>query len=457
MILGHDERLNYESIRQFSKEDADVYPAYEQYLGRIRDIIQPILDSNPPDLFNKKTRYHEFVHSLRTIYEILGKVWLHRNHLSEFYEFMTAPAEQILNRWFQSEILKATLATDAVVGFLGSPKHNGSAYVLLHHVMGEAAGKKGVWAYIEGGMGKISECIAAAAKDVGVEIQTSATVKEIIVKDGKAKGVQMIDGSIIEADTIISACTPWHTFVELMKPMNPDYPSSYPDFLQRIRSTDYACGSMKINCAVDRLPNFTCLQSKLDSDGKPIAGPQHRGTVHFESKLEDIDAAYRDAAVGKPASRPVIEMTIPSVLDSTIAPPGKHVVLLFIQFAPYDVDAKYGSWADESFKQAYADKIFSIVDEFCPGFSKSVIGRDVLSPLDLERIFGLHRGSIFHGALGIHQIGYARPVPGHSSHRTPIDGLYLGASGAHPGGGVMGAPGRNCARIVLSDQGQRLK
>lgn len=211
---------------------------------------------------------------------------------------------------------------------------------------------------------------------------------------------------------------------------------------------DYSCASFKINCAVDRLPNFSCMPSP--SDGTP--GVMHRGTIHFENYMHEIDAAYREAAIGIPATRPVIEMTIPSSLDSTLAPAGKHVVQLFVQFAPYEVDPSIGSWADESFKNAFADRCCAIVDEYCPGFSSSVIGRDVLSPLDLEQIFGLHRGSISHGAIGIHQIAYARPVPGHSSHRTPVPGLYLCSAGNHPGGGVMGAAGKNCARIVLSDK-----
>ena len=201
---------------------------------------------------------------------------------------------------------------------------------------------------------------------------------------------------------------------------------------------------------MDRLPNFTCYPSP--SDGTP--GPQHMGTVHFESSMSEIDAAFREASLGRPGTRPVIEMTIPSALDKTISPPGKHVVQFFVSYAPYEVDPAVGSWSDPAFKNAFADRVFKIVDEFCPGFSSSVLGRDVISPLDLEQVFALHKGNIHHGALGLHQLGYARPVPGYSSYRSPVQGLYMCGSGTHPGGGVMGAPGRNCANVVLSDLGK---
>lgn len=210
---------------------------------------------------------------------------------------------------------------------------------------------------------------------------------------------------------------------------------------------EFACGAFKINCAVDKLPNFTCYPSP--ADGSP--GPMHMGTIHFESKMEEIEMAYREASQGIPATRPVIEMTIPSSVDKTISPPGKHVVQLFVQFAPYDVDPKHGTWSDPKFKEQFVQRVFGVVEEFCPGFKSSIIGYDAISPLDLERIFGLHKGNIFHGALSLHQLAYARPMSGYSSHRTPIKGLYLCASGTHPGGGVMGAPGHNCAQIVLSD------
>lgn len=258
----------------------------------------------------------------------------------------------------------------------------------------------------------------------------------------------------LEASVILSSSTPYHTFVELFPPPSSSsfIPSSStsplpPAFLQRIRHTDYASGVFKLNLALDRLPNFTCCPSSSDTNE---AGPQHRGTIHFEERVQEIEDAYLEAyAHRRPSSRPVIEMTLPSSLDTTIAPKGKHVASLFVQYAPYDLDPKVGSWEDEGFKNAFADRVFGIIDEKAPGFSSSILGRDLLSPLDLERVFGLHGGNIFHGSLGLHQLAYARP-----GYRTPLPGLYLCGAGTHPGGGVMGAPGRNCARVVLSDLGR---
>jgi len=256
----------------------------------------------------------------------------------------------------------------------------------------------------------------------------------------------------LEASVVLSSGTPYHTFVELFPSSSSSSSSSSstsplpPDFLQRIRHTDYASGVFKINLALDRLPNFTCCPSPSSNE----AGPQHRGTIHFEETVQEIEDAYLEAyAHRRPSSRPVIEMTLPSSLDTTIAPPGKHVASLFVQYAPYNLDPKVGSWEDEGFKNAFADRVFGIIDEKAPDFSASILGRDLLSPLDLEKVFGLHGGNIFHGSLSLHQLAYARP-----GYRTPLRGLYLCGAGTHPGGGVMGASGRNCARVVLSDLGR---
>lgn len=461
LMLGDNYEADMASISQFSKKDAEAFVRYEDFLGRVREMVSPLLDMPPPNPFEGS--FAQKVATVRGLAEVGKLMWEYRDVLVPFYELFTAPASHILDRYFESEILKTTLATDAVIGASCSPRHAGSAYVLLHHVMGEAAGRKGVWSYVQGGMGAVSNAIAACAREHGAEIATNATVKRILYthplgehKAARVRGVELADGSVIEADTVLSNATPYHTFLELLPGLAKDsgYAEKSPlpaEFARHIRFADYSCGAVKINCAVDRLPNFTCYPS--DPSGQP--GPQHRGTIHFESRMEEIENAQREAAMGIPATRPVVEMTIPSSLDRTIAPEGKHVVQLFVQFAPYDVDPKCGSWADPAFKDAFADRVFAIVDEFAPGFSQSVLYRDILSPLDLERIFGLHRGNIMHGALSLHQLFWARPAFGYSGHRTPVDGLYLCGAGAHPGGGVMGAAGRNAAMVVLGDKGTR--
>jgi phytoene dehydrogenase-like protein len=460
LFLGDDEQATWESIAQFSKKDADAFPEYEKFLHQVRQVIQPLLDYPPLNPLDESYSLKERLYHLKGCRELIKMGMGNKEVLVPFYELFTGPASQILDRWFESEMLKTTLATDAVIGANISPKHNGSAYVLLHHVMGEAAGKAGVWAYVEGGMGAISNAIAASATEKGAEIVTNASVKRILYTgsstDAQVSGVEMEDGSIIEADCVLSGTTPYHTFLELLPGLAKDTGFTEeespldPDFVHHVRFADYGCGAFKINMAVDKLPNYACLPSP--ADGSP--GPQHMGTAHFENFVEEIENAHREASMGMPATRPVLELTCPSALDNTISPPGKHVVQMFVQYAPYDVDPMIGHWADPKFKEDFVYRCLRIVDEFAPGFSDSVIGYDALSPLDLEQTFGMQKGNIFHSALSLHQLGHARPMSGWSDHRTPLKGLYLVGSGAHPGGGVMGAPGRNGALSVLRDKGK---
>ena len=277
----------------------------------------------------------------------------------------------------------------------------------------EAAGRKGSWAYMRGGMGTISESIAAVAREAGAELVTNADIRKILHSDagrsggGKARaiGVELKDGTTVMASkAVVSGISPYQTFMELLPGfeasqggfeagshyegehlLNPGLPR---DFAHHIRHQDFSCGAFKINLAVDALPNFACCPNT--KDGMP--GPQHNGTIHFEERMDDLENAYREASMGVPATRPVIEMTIPSTLDDTLAPKGKHVVQLFVQYAPYDVNPKHGNWADPAFKEAFVQRVLAVVEEHCPGFSSSIIGTDALSPLDLERIFALHKG-----------------------------------------------------------------
>ena len=277
-------------------------------------------------------------------------------------------------------------------------------------------------------MGAISEAIAASARNYGAEIVTNATVKRIINDKDKAIGVEMEDGSILTADIIVSGCSPHHTFLDLVT--NAAVPN---DFIKHLETADISCGAMKINCAIDKLPNFLCYPSPENGE----SGPMHRGTIHFVSRMEEIEAAYKEASMGRTATRPILEMTIPSSLDTTLAPKGKHVAQIFVNFAPYDLDPKFGSWDDPDFKEKFVRRCFSIIDEFAPNFSKSVIGYDSLSPLDLERIFALPKGNFHHLSLGIHQLLYNRPAPNYSSYRSPLKALYMCSAGTHPGGGVQ--------------------
>jgi phytoene dehydrogenase-like protein len=338
LVLGAGDDEDHASIAQFSKRDADAYFAYEHFLGQCRDMIEPLLEGPPPNPFESGASLRERLDSSKRLSQMLRAGIRHRDAVVPFYELFTGPAQQLLDRWFESEMLKTTLACDAVIGAIVSIKQCGSAYVLLHHVMGEVAGRKGVWSYARGGMGGVSDAIASAAREAGAEIVTSADVAQITHQGGRATGVRLGNGTHIRAKrAVVSNATPYHTFMELLPGFDATIPSptlpSNPlpgDFAKHVRHFDYAGGSFKINLALSGLPNFTCWPNT--PDGQP--GPQHFGTIHFESKMQELEDGYREAAMGIPATRPVVEMTLPSSLDNTLAPPGQHVCQLFVQFAP---------------------------------------------------------------------------------------------------------------------------
>ncbi|KAI3768015.1 hypothetical protein L2E82_18446 [Cichorium intybus] len=446
LLLGPDAELNHSEISKFSKQDADAYPRYEKQLENFCKFMDPLIDSSPPEVHQGVSSFNSRLkHKLQK-----SEFWAHCLHQSvsmgqqglvDFMDLLLSPASNVLNCWFESEVLKATLATDAVIGTTGNTQTPGSGYVLLHHVMGETDGDRGIWSYVEGGMGSVSLAIGNAAKEAGATIITNAEVSKLMIDDsGTVTGVTLADGTHVHSSVVLSNATPYKTFMELV-PEN----SLPDDFSRAVKHSDYSSATTKINLAVDKLPQF-----KSCNLGYPEAGPQHMGTIHIGSEsMEEIDFACQEAINGLPSKRPVIEMTIPSVLDKTISPPGKHVINLFIQYTPYKPND--GSWEDPVYRESFAQRCFRLIDEYAPGFSSSVIGYDMLAPPDLERIIGLTGGNIFHGAMGLDSLFLMRPVKGWSNYRTPVRGLYLCGSGAHPGGGVMGAPGRNAARVVIED------
>ncbi|KAJ0507543.1 putative amine oxidase, FAD/NAD(P)-binding domain superfamily [Helianthus annuus] len=446
LLLGSDAEMNRLEISKFSERDADAYPRYENQLEKFCRFMDPLIDSSPPEAHQGVSSFNSRLkHKLQK-----SEFWAHCLHQSvsmgqqglvDFMDLLLSPASKVLNNWFESEVLKATLATDAVIGTTTSAHSPGSGYVLLHHVMGETDGHRGIWSYVEGGMGSVSLAIGKAAKEAGATIVTDAEVSKMMIEDSdRVTGVILADGTKIPSSVVLSNATAYKTFMELV-PENvlPE------DFSRAIKHSDYSSATTKINLAVDKLPQFRCCNI-----GYPEAGPQHMGTIHIGSEtIEEIETACQEARNGLPSRRPVIEMTIPSVLDKTISPPGKHVINLFVQFTPYKPND--GSWEDTAYRESFAQRCFNLIDEYAPGFSSSVIGYDMLAPPDLERIIGLTGGNIFHGAMGLDSLFLMRPVKGWSNYRTPLRGLYLCGSGAHPGGGVMGAPGRNAARVVIDD------
>ncbi len=427
LFLSGEKEDNKREIAKFSARDAENYPKYEAMLERVADVIEPTLIQRPPNLVRPGLKDMWRMFQLGRTFQKMGA------GMSEAVEVLTGPARTILDRWFESEEVKATLATDAIIGAFASPSMPGTAYVLFHHVMGETNGKRGVWAYVKGGMGGLTQALAAAAKAAGVTILTEAPVARINVKDGTATGVTLTSGDEYQARIVASNADCHVTFHKLMDPRL--LPPSFAEALTRI---SYDSASLKINVALTQLPSFKALPGH-----EP--GPQHRGTVHLCPDQDFIERAYDDAKYGKPSERPVLECTMPSAVDPTVAPPGKHLMSMFVQYAPYKL--KEGNWDD--LKDRFADRCFDLLEEYAPGFKSSVIDRHILTPLDLERTFGLTGGNIFQGAMTLNQLFSLRPVPGFAGYRTPINGLFLCGAAAHPGGGVIGAAGWNAAREIL--------
>ena len=428
LMLGADEARNAREIAKFSERDAVAYPKYVAMLERVATVIEPTLMQTPPNPVRPG------IGDLLS----LGKLGLSVKGLDgsmgEAVEILTGAARPILDRWFESEELKATLATDAIIGAFASPSMPGTAYVLFHHVMGETNGARGVWSYVKGGMGGLTQALAKAAADLGVEIRTEADVARIVVEDGSAAGVVLANGDELRARHVASSVDCRLTFETFLAP--DELPA---DFLAEIKRIDYGSASAKINVALNALPSFTACPGSE-------AGPQHRGTVHLCPDQDYIERGYDDAKYGRPSAQPVVECTIPSAVDPTVAPPGKHLMSMFCQYAPYAL--RGGRW-DDAAKNAFADSCFDVVEQYAPGFTASVIDRQVLSPVDIEAKFNLTGGNIFQGAMSLNKLFMFRPAPGWANYRTPVKRLFLCGSAAHPGGGVMGAPGWNAARAML--------
>jgi phytoene dehydrogenase-like protein len=427
LTMGPDAELTRKEIAKFSVRDSERYPQYEAMLERVAAVVEPTLTMRPPDLLRPRVGDLRSLVALRRAFRSLG------DGAGEAVEILTGAARPILDRWFESEELKATLATDAIIGAMASPSTPGTAYVLFHHVMGETDGRRGVWGYVRGGMGGLTQALAGAARDLGADIRCEAEVERILVRDGRAVGVALAGGDEYHAPVVASNADAHVTFLRLLER------SALPEtFVAAVERISYASASLKINVALAELPSFRALPGT-----EP--GPQHRGTIHISPDQDYIERAFDDAKYGRPSADPVLECTIPSVVDPTVAPPGRHLMSMFVQYAPYEL--REGSWDEQ--RDAFADRCFDVLDEYAPNFKRSVLDRQVLTPLDLERVFNLTGGNIFQGAMTPSQLFAFRPVPGHAGYRTPIGGLYLCGAAAHPGGGVMGTPGLNAAREIL--------
>ncbi|MCR9267935.1 MAG: NAD(P)/FAD-dependent oxidoreductase [Alphaproteobacteria bacterium] len=431
------EGLTRSEVARFSARDAERLADYEARLEAVADTLRRLVLESPPNL-------HEggWARALPDLLKTAGlgsKLGgLSMTAKRDLLDLFSKSAGDWLDGWFESAPIKALFGFDSIVGNYASPYTPGSAYVLLHHLFGEVNGKKGAWGHAIGGMGAVTQAMAAACREAGVTLRTDAPVREVLTEKGRACGVTLEDGSTLSARAVVSNLNPKLLFSGLVDPG--DLPE---DFRERI--DHYRCGSgtFRMNLALRDLPRFTC---------KPEPGDHLTAGIIIGPSLDYMDRAWLDARRDGWSREPIIEMLIPSTLDDTLAPPGQHVASLFCQHvAPELPDGR--DWDDH--REEVADLMIDTVDHWAPGFRDLVLGRQIHSPKDLERKFGLVGGDIFHGALSLDQLFSARPVLGHADHRSPIKGLYQCGAGTHPGGGVTGAPGHNAAREILRDFGKR--
>ncbi|MES2198507.1 MAG: NAD(P)/FAD-dependent oxidoreductase [Pseudomonadota bacterium] len=427
------EGRTHQSVAKLSERDAARIDAFNRELEEIADVLRAFVLRAPPNIAEGFG-----VGTIREAFNALGTAGI-LNRLSlpqqrSLLDLFTRSAGEMLDETFESDLVKALYGFDAIVGNYASPYAAGSAYVMLHHAFGEVNGKKGVWGHAIGGMGAITQVMAKAARGHGVEIETDAGVREVIVERDRAVGVILDNGQIVRAKYVASSVNPKLLYTRLLPA------EALPaDFLGRIKNWRNGSGTFRMNVALNALPSFSAL---------PGEGDHLSAGIIIAPSLGYMDRAWQDAREHGWSRAPVVEVLIPSTLDDTLCPPGQHVASLFCQHVAPELPGGK-SWDD--FRDEVADLMIATVDQYAPGFALSVVGRQVLSPLDLERQFGLLGGDIFHGALTLNQLFSARPMLGHADYRGPLKGLYHCGSGAHPGGGVTGAPGHNAARVILGD------
>ncbi|HEY3042516.1 MAG TPA: NAD(P)/FAD-dependent oxidoreductase [Vicinamibacterales bacterium] len=421
-----DHETTHREIARFSKHDADAYEGYGQTMVDMARFVKPILDMTPADPASRNPR--DLLKLASLVNRFRG---LSGSDRRIFVQLMTLGAADFLGQWFETDALKATMAASGIIGTFLGVRSPGTAYVLLHHYMGEIDGVFRTWGLPVGGTGAISKAIAEAGREAGVELRTSAPVARIRTKQQRAVGVVLANGDEIDADLVLSSVDPRRTFLSFLDP--DELP---PDFVDDVKRYRFRGSSAKVNLALDALPQFTAIRNGT---------AQLRGAISISPSMDYMERAYDEAKYGEFSRRPYIDMVIPTLSDPSMAPPGKHIVSCFVQYAPYALAGR--SW-DEA-RESFGDTVVDTLAEYAPNIRNLILHRQVLTPLDLEREFGLTEGNIFQGELALDQLFFMRPVPGWAQYKTPIKNLWMCGSATHPGGGIMGAPGRNAARQIL--------
>ena len=424
----NDHAKSIRDIRRHSRLDAEAYDEFSKMMTPMCRFVKPILSMIPPDPTTLNPRDLKQLHFLLQRFRELSS-----DERYTLVQLMTMSSADFLDQWFETDVLKATMSASGIIGTFLGIRSPGTAYVLLHHYMGEIDGAFRSWGFSRGGTGAISNAIAGAAREAGVEIRTKAPVGKILVKNSRACGVALQDGEELSAHVVSSSVDPHLTFEKFLEA------SELPaDFLEGVRRYKFRGSSGKVNLALDALPNFKCL---------PGPGAHLRGAISISPSMEYMERAYDDAKYGHYSRRPYIDMVIPSLTDPSVAPPGKHVLSCFVQYAPYKLAE--GTWDDQ--REAFGDNVINTIAEYAPNIKDIIIGRQILTPLDLEREFGLTQGNIFQGELSLEQLFFLRPVAGWAYYRTPIRNLYMCGSATHPGGGIMGANGRIASQVILKE------
>jgi len=431
-LLGSsDEKRTYDSYAQFSKKDADNFGPYYEWIGRIANIMHPLLNRTAPHISTK---------SLRDIKEVGQLVWPLRKELDErtvgdITRLFTTSASDLLDRWFESPIVKGNEAVSGVIGTWAGPKTPGTAYVLMHHSVGEEEeGQVASWGMPEGGPGAVADCIRASAESLGAEVRVSAPVEKVIIKDGRATGVVLEGGEELYAKAVVTTCHPQITFLRQIDAK--DLPD---DFVHDIEKWKTRSGTVKINLALERLPEFTA---------DPGFDPEiHSAAIEMLDDIDQLERSFQDAAAGRAATQPFSDCEIPTVYDRTLAPEGVHVMSMFSQWVPYQ-------WAKEPHTQeleAYADRLIDRFDLVAPGFKDSIMFRQIIGPHEMEKEWHLIGGNIFHGELTVDQLLHMRPAVGYADYRSPIRGLYQASSATHAGGGINGLPAHHAVEAMRKD------
>ena len=423
-----DPHKTRQEIARFSVKDSEIYPEFGRSMGRLARFAKSFIDEPAPDPTSFRPR---------DLIQLMGLGQKFRSLPDDMaaiqLKLSTMSGVDFLDEWFESDQLKAPMSCSGIIGTMLGVRSPGTAYVLLHHYMGEIDGASRAWGVAKGGNGAVSEAIASAARSYGAEIRCNAAVDHILVKGGRAVGVVLENGDEIAARNVVSGCDPRLTFLGLVGRDHFD-----DEFVKQIERFKFRGSSGKVNLALDGFPEFTC---------RPGDGPHVRGDVAIAPSVDYLERAYTDAKYGDFSKRPYLNIVFPSLLDPTMAPPGKHVLSAFVQYAPYHINGGPSSWPDK--REAFGDAVIDTIAEYCPSIRDKILYKQVLTPWDIEQEFGMTEGNIFHGELSLDQLLFQRPTAGWSRYRTPLKGLWLASSGAHPGGGVMGGPGGLAAKVML--------